>query len=83
MVDESVAAASIEATLRAELGDVLEAVRCFDVFRADSLGAGRRSLAFTLRLRAPDRTLTDTEAGELRARAVAAVEQAHGAELRG
>ena len=83
VVDESVAAASIEATLRAELGDVLEAVRCFDVFRADSLGAGRRSLAFTLRLRAPDRTLTDTEAGELRARAVAAVEQAHGAELRG
>jgi len=83
VVDESVAAASIEATLRAELGDVLEAVRCFDVFRADSLGAGRRSLAFTLRLRAPDRTLTDTEAGELRARAVGAVEQAHGAELRG
>ena len=83
VVDESVAAASIEATLRAELGDVLEAVRCFDVFRADSLGAGRRSLAFTLRLRAPDRTLTDTEAGELRARAVAAVAQAHGAELRG
>ena len=83
VVDESVAAASIEATLRTELGDVLEAVRCFDVFRSDSLGAGRRSLAFTLRLRAPDRTLTDTEAGELRARAVRAVERAHGAELRG
>ncbi len=83
VVDESVAAASIEATLRTELGDVLEAVRCFDVFRSDSLGAGRRSLAFTLRLRAPDRTLTDTEAGELRARAVGAVERAHDAVLRG
>ena len=77
------AAASVEATLRTELGDVLEAVRCFDVFRSDSLGVGKRSLAFTLRLRAPDRTLTDAEAGELRARAVRAVEQAHGAELRG
>jgi len=83
VVDESVAAASVEATLRTELGDVLEAVRCFDVFRSDSLGVGKRSLAFTLRLRAPDRTLTDAEAGELRARAVRAVEQAHGAELRG
>ena len=83
VADESVAAASIEVTLRAELGDVLEAVRCFDVFRSDALGDGKRSLAFTLRLRAPDRTLTDTEAGELRARAVRAVEQAHGAELRG
>ena len=37
----------------------------------------------SLRLRAPDRTLTDTEAGELRARAVGAVVRAHGVELRG
>jgi phenylalanyl-tRNA synthetase beta chain len=83
VADQSVAAAGIEATLHDELGEVLEAVRCFDDFRADTLGAGRRSLAFSLRLRAPDRTLTDAEAGELRARAVAAVERAHGAELRG
>jgi phenylalanyl-tRNA synthetase beta chain len=58
-------------------------VRCFDVFRSATLGAGKRSLAFTLRLRAPDRTLTDTEASELRARAVDAVRAAHDAELRG
>jgi phenylalanyl-tRNA synthetase beta chain len=83
VADDTVAAASIEATLRAELGDVLEAVRCFDVFRSEALGAGKRSLAFTLRLRAPDRTLTDAEAGELRTRAVEAVQRAHGAELRG
>ena len=83
VASDTVPAAGIEATLRAELGDVLESVRCFDDFRSDAIGAGRRSLAFTLRLRAPDRTLTDTEAGELRARAVAAVVRAHGAELRG
>jgi phenylalanyl-tRNA synthetase beta chain len=83
VADDTVAAAAVEATLRAELSDVLESVRCFDDFRSDAIGAGRRSLAFTLRLRAPDRTLTDTEAGELRARAVAAVERDHGAELRG
>jgi phenylalanyl-tRNA synthetase beta chain len=82
VADQSVPAASIEATLREALGEVLEAVRCFDDFRVDSLGVGKRSLAFALRLRAPDRTLTDAEAGELRSRAVAAVERAHGAELR-
>jgi phenylalanyl-tRNA synthetase beta chain len=82
VADETVPSAGIEATLRAELGELLEAVRCFDEFRSDALGAGKRSLAFTLRLRAPDRTLTDAEAGELRARAVAAVHREHGAELR-
>jgi phenylalanyl-tRNA synthetase beta chain len=82
-VDEEVAAAAIARTLRDELADVLEDVRCFDVFRSDALGEGRRSLAFTLRLRAPDRTLTDTEAGQLRQRAIDAVVAAHGAELRG
>jgi phenylalanyl-tRNA synthetase beta chain len=83
VADDSVPAAGIEATLRAELGDLLESVRCFDVFRSDALGARKRSLAFTLRLRAPDRTIADVEAGELRTRAVAAVQRAHGAELRG
>ena len=55
----------------------------FDVFRSDALGAGRRSLAFALRFRAPDRTLTDAEVAALRQRAIDAVVAAHGAELRG
>ena len=50
----------------------------FDVFRSDALGAGRRSLAFALRFRAPDRTLTDAEVGALRQRAIDAVIAAHG-----
>ena len=50
---------------------------------SDALGAGRRSLAFALRFRAPDRTLTDAEVGTLRQQAIDAVVAAHGAELRG
>ena len=46
-------------------------------------GPGKRSLAFALRFRAPDRTLTDTEVGEIRQRCIHAVIAAHGAELRG
>ena len=44
------------------------------------LGAGRRSVAFALRFRAPDRTLTDAEVGELRQRAIDAAAAAHGAD---
>ena len=58
-------------------------VALFDVFRSDALGSGRVSLAFALRFRAPDRTLTDEEVSELRQRCIDAVVSAHGAELRG
>ena len=83
VVGERVEAEAVAATLRAAAGDLLEDLRLFDEFRADALGAGRRSLAFALRFRAPDRTLTDAEVAEVRSRAIAAVERAHGAELRG
>jgi phenylalanyl-tRNA synthetase beta chain len=82
LASDSVAAADIIRTLRAAGGDVLEDVRTFDTFRSDAMGDGRRSLAFTLRFRAPDRTLTDAEVGALRQKAIDAVEAAHDAELR-
>ena len=43
-------------------GELLEALRLFDVYVGDQVGEGRKSLAFTLRLRARDRTLTADEA---------------------
>jgi phenylalanyl-tRNA synthetase beta chain len=83
VVDDAVLAADIVRTLRDAGGELLEDVYCFDEFRSEQLGARRRSLAFALRFRAPDRTLTDVEVSELRARCIAAVSSAHGAELRG
>ncbi len=83
VVADDVPAASIAATLRDAGGALLESVRCFDVFRSDSLGAGRVSLAFALRFRAGDRTLTDEEVGGLRQACIDAVVSTHGAELRG
>ena len=75
-------AAAVIGTLRAAAGDLLEDVRTFDVFRSEALGEGRRSVAFALRFRSPERTLTDTEVGEARAACIAAVTEAHAAELR-
>ena len=82
-VDDGVSASAIMRTLRSAGGDVLEDVRCFDVFHRDALGPARRSLAFTVRFRAPDHTLSDQEAAELRQRCIDAVTAEHGAELRG
>ena len=83
IVDAGVPAAEVEAALRAGAGDLLEAIRLFDVFTGEQVGAGKKSLAYALRFRAPDRTLTVEEATAARDAAVAAAAAATGAVLRG
>jgi len=83
VVPDDVPAGAVLTTLREAGGDLLESVRVFDVFRSETLGPGRVSLAFALTFRALDRTLTDTEVGQLRRRGIDAVTSAFGAELRG
>ncbi len=83
MLADTVATADVLATLRAAVGDALEDVRLFDVFTSDAFGPGRRSLAFALRFRVSDRTLTDADVATLRQQAIDAVASAHDAELRG
>ncbi len=82
VVPVDVPAGEVLRVLRATGGEALESVRAFDVFRSDALGADRVSLAFAMRFRAPDRTLTDAEVGTLRDKCVAAVVSTFGAELR-
>jgi phenylalanyl-tRNA synthetase beta chain len=83
VVDQDVPAADVERTLRMVAGDLLETVALFDVYRSDQLGPDRRSLAYRLRLRAPDRTLTEFELSAHRQQAIEAVVHTHGAVLRG
>ena len=64
-------------------GILLEDVRLFDVYTGAQVGEGRKSLAYTLRFRAPDRTLTAAEASAARDAAVAEAGQRVGAVLRG
>jgi len=54
-------------------------VRLFDIYRGDQTGAGKKSLAYRLSFRAPDRTLTTEEVSGIRDQAVAAAGQAVGA----
>jgi phenylalanyl-tRNA synthetase beta chain len=83
VVDTSTPAADVAAAVRAGAGPLLEDLRLFDVFAGTQVGPGRKSLAFALRLRAPDRTLTAEETAEVRQAAVRAAEQRCGAALRG
>jgi phenylalanyl-tRNA synthetase beta chain len=83
VVDEVVPAAAVATTVRAAGGEMVQAVDLFDVFRSESLGEGRRSLAFRVRFQAGDRTLTDGEVAQLRAAIISEVEGTHGAALRG
>ncbi len=83
VVDEDREADAVARTLRGAAGEVLEDLRLFDVFRSVALGERRKSLAFALRFRAPERTLTDEEVGAIRQRCIDAVRREHGGELRG
>jgi phenylalanyl-tRNA synthetase beta chain len=83
VVPSAVPAGAVEATIRQSAGELLAGVRLFDVYRGESLGSDARSLAYALRLQATDRTLKDAEVAEVRQRVIDAVEQAHGATLRG
>jgi phenylalanyl-tRNA synthetase beta chain len=88
VVPSSVPAADVEQALRDGIGNsssasLLEEIRLFDVYTGEQAGAGRKSLAYTIRLRAPDRTLTAREATEARDAAVAEAARRTGAVLRG
>ncbi len=88
VVAASVPAAEVEAALSAgaagaDGGSLLEEVRLFDVYTGAQAGEGNKSLAYTLRFRAPDRTLTDEEVTAARDAAVAEAGRRVGAVLRG
>jgi phenylalanyl-tRNA synthetase beta chain len=82
-VPDEVAAADVEAALRAGAGELLEDLRLFDVYAGHPVPEGFRSLAYAMTLRAPDRTLTGEEADGVRRRAVEEVGRRTGAVLRG
>jgi phenylalanyl-tRNA synthetase beta chain len=68
VVDDDVPAAYVELAVSHAGGELLERLRLFDVYRGEQVGAGSKSLALRLEFRAPDRTLTDEEVAEVRAR---------------
>jgi phenylalanyl-tRNA synthetase beta chain len=83
IVDSAVPAGDVHRALTEGAGDLLESLRLFDVYTGAQVGEGRKSLAYKLTFRAPDRTLTVEEAVAARDAAVAVAAQRHGAVMRG
>jgi phenylalanyl-tRNA synthetase beta chain len=81
IVDESVSAARVESLIRQTGGRTVANVKLFDVYRGDQVGAGKKSLAYSLTYQA-DKTLTDAEAAAIRTKIVKRLEYELGAKLR-
>jgi phenylalanyl-tRNA synthetase beta chain len=79
VVGEDVPAAAVERALRSGAGPLLESVALFDVYNGPPVPPGHKSLAYALRFRAPDRTLTEAETAAARDAAVAAAAEQTGA----
>ena len=61
VVEEGTAVAEIERVIQNAAGELLRGIQLFDVYRGEQIGAGKKSVAFSLTYRADDRTLTDEE----------------------
>ena len=79
IVDEAAPAGDVAKALRRGGGDLLESLRLFDIYTGPQIGDGKKSLAYALRFRAPDRTLTEAEAAAARDAAVTAASEEFGA----
>ena len=82
MVDESLAAGTIEQLIRQTGGKLVTNIRLFDIFRSSQIGEGKKSMAYSLTYQAPDRTLTDKDATQIRTKIIKRLEQELGAKLR-
>jgi phenylalanyl-tRNA synthetase beta chain len=83
VVSAEVTAGQVEAAIRAMNAPLLTRVTLFDVYTGGQVGAGRRSLAWSLTFQAPDRTLTDAEVNRVHEQIVAEVARRFRAEVRG
>ncbi len=82
VVETRVTAQAVADAVREGAGELVEDVALFDVYAGPQVGAGHKSLAFALRFRAPDRTLTEEEASAARDAAVRCAAERVGAVLR-
>ena len=80
--DEDVTVAQIEDAITASAGKLLRGVKLFDIYRGTGVPQGKKSMAFSLELRADDRTLTDTDSEGVVSKVLAALKEKMGATLR-
>ena len=80
--DDALTAGELAKCIRKAGGEYLESVEVFDVYKGANIPEGKKSISFSLALRAEDQTLTDTHADEAVAGILSALEEQYGVKLR-
>ncbi len=80
--DDELEVGAIESVMKKAGGKLVEEIKLFDVYRGKQLGEGKKSVAFSVALRAPDRTLTDEEADKTSKKILTLLEKELGITLR-
>ena len=80
--DEALTAGELAGCIRRAGGDYLESVEVFDVYKGAGIPEGKKSVSFSLALRAEDQTLTDTHADEAVSAVLEALEREYDVKLR-
>ena len=80
--NEEITVAEAEVVIEASAGKLLRSVRLFDIYRGICVPEGKKSMAFSLELRADDRTLTDADSEAVMTKVLTAVQDKLGATLR-
>ncbi len=80
--DEEITVAQAEDTITAAAGKLLRGVKLFDIYRGTGVPEGKKSMAFSLELRADDRTLTDSDSEAVVSKVLAALKEKLNAILR-
>lgn len=84
VVDEDVTNEKLMQVMRSAGGKLLSSIQLFDVYRDEErLGAGKKSMAYALEYRSPDKTLTAEEVNKQHERLIKKTCGATGAEVRG
>ena len=82
LCDEAVTVADVENVIEANAGKLLRSVKLFDIYRGTGVPEGKKSMAFSMELRADDRTLTDADSEGVMSKVLAALADKLGAVLR-
>lgn len=82
VVDSDIPAVDVQQVIAKQAGDLLEEVRLFDIFSGEQLGAGKKSLAFSLKIRSAEGTLSADEIQAVRNRIIKAAAKKFKATLR-
>ena len=80
--DEALTVAQVEDVISASAGKLLRKIQLFDIYRGVGVPEGKKSMAFSLELRADDRTLTDSDSEKVVSNVLAALKEKLNATLR-